>query len=919
MSNALERGVVNKFNRGEVAPEAFAREDVERLQNSCALMENFQPERLGPMRFRPGAELIQYQTVDDNVRMIPFNTDLQDPVMLLFEDNTANPRLKFMRQDSIIAGNVVTTGWQNDQFLTRFAAGEWVDADEGAVATSVISAGSLIQTGTGVEAAKAYQTSDTTDTGQSHYLQIEVSRGTVVFQVGENGVDSSDIFEATFEVGAHFIEFTPTSDFTVTISNETNVPSHVTLVRVLAFAVPIIIDVENALDVPTPSTPGTMDTLRKLRWAPSANVQYFCGDGWIPFRIRRHGTNSFSLERFVNKFGPYEDLNITSLTMNPLAPLDGDTEVETNRRYWDNIVEGGPGYSKGTLLKMAVTGQTQTVTGIAPNTATEGIFVFGAGDARKFKITINPTGVYTQVWLEKSFDQITWQRVQGYVNLTVTDLVYNDGLDGVEVYYRLILTLPGAVTAMTMTLSYDYGTLEAEGRIREVTGATGTKVQVQWYVALNEDQTVKDWYIGSWGGRNPFPSAVALYDGRLWFAGNNKVWGSESDFYESFDRRVEGGSRSIQKSIGFGSSKDILWLAPSARLVVGTELSEIDIRSDSFGATLTQDNVNLKEGSNRGCADVAPIVLDQEIIFVQRGSQKLLGVDFNIESEKHSIEDFNMLHPRLFGDAKIVALAYQTNPEMRIYCVLDDGTARVLLRDASEGILAWYRIFFSKGNYTADDTIKDVAILPGVDEDQVYFSMSDGGSVGSILKLAPSDAADGSAASKHFDRWVHYTSPGTVITLNSGQTGTLAVWADGEDRGDFVESGGTLNVGVAYTDVVVGYRYRAKYKSPKLGDYTSNSVLAENKRIINTALIMRDYVQGAVTIGPDEASMSAMPGVEKGTTAASDDDYDELPFEYDGESETDPRIHIHATGPANIQALVYEVKNTDRRARKKDG
>jgi hypothetical protein len=912
MSNQIDRGVVNKFNRGEVAPEAFAREDVERLQNSCELMENYQPERLGPMRFRSGTELILGSVeMDDNTKLIPFNTDLQDPILLLLSDNTGNSTMTFLRQDAVITGTVTTTGFQNGDFTTGFAAGEWVDDDEGVTATSVITSGVLRQTGTGVEAAKAYQTSDSTDTGTAHMMEFRVDRGSVLIQIGENGSESSDIFEERFEVGYHFIEFTPTGDFTVTISNDRNIPSEVSVARIYNFTSAINVPMETALDVIIPGS-NSMDTLRKLRWAPSANVQYFCGDDWIPFRIRRHGSRSFSVERYVNVFGPYLELNTTSITMDPVAPLDGDTQVNTNRRYFDLVHDSNKGYSRGTLLRLAVNGQTRTVTGTTVDTATEGVFIFGTGDARKFTVDIDTTGAYTEILLEKSFDEITWQEVKSYTSGADVNEVYDDQLDGAEVFYRLRLATVGAASALTMTLSYDYGTLEAEGRIREVSGAGGNQIQVQWYVPLNEDQVVKDWYLGAWGGRNPFPTACALYEGRLWFAGNNFVWGSESDFYESFDRNIEGNSASIQRSIGFGASKDILWLAPSARLVMGTELNEIDIRSTAFGETLNPENTNLKEGSSRGCANVNPIVLDQEVIFVQRGGKKLLGIDFNIDQEKHSIEDFNMLHPKIFGDSKIVALAYQTNPEMRIYCVLDDETVRVLLRDASEGILAWYRMDFTRGNNVSFNGIKDVAVLPGVDEDLIYFSTSDE----RLLKLAPSNSADGSSASKHFDRFVYYNSPGAVITLEQNQSGTLAVWADGEDRGDFTASGGTLDVGTAYTDVVVGYRYTAKYKSPKLGDYTSRSVLAANKRILDTALIMKDYIQGSVTIGADENNLFPMPATEKGKAAADDDEYDELPFDYDGISETDPRIHIHATGPCNIQALVYEVKETDRRVRK---
>jgi hypothetical protein len=501
--------------------------------------------------------------------------------------------------------------------------------------------------------------------------------------------------------------------------------------------------------------------------------------------------------------------------------------------------------------------------------------------------------------------------------------VYDDGLDGAETFYRLQVEDIGVATTITLTLSYDYGTIEAQGRIYGV--ASSVSASVSWYAPLNVDQTVRDWYIGSWGGKNNWPSALAFYEGRLWFAGNNKIWGSETDFYESMDRSVEGGSAAIQRTVGFGSTEEIFWLAPSARLVAGNALAEIDIKSTSFGEVLTDLNTNLKSGSNLGCADIAPISSDQEVLFVQRGGDKLIGIDFSIQSEKHAVEQFNMLNPGILSPG-VVRMAIARNPETRVYLVMSDGTMRVLLRDKVEDVLGWSRLTlqYHDGAAIASENVTDVAVLPSSSgEDRVYVHCSVSSGVGKILKLAKTTEVAGDAASRHYDTVTGFTSPGTTITLPSA-TGiytngrSVAVWVDGVDDGDFTIAGGQITGVTSGTNVVVGYRCEATYKSSKLGDYSEGTVLTANKRVINTGLVMKDYVQGTVTVGPDTASLKPMPGLEDGNAAGNESSYDHIPFEYDGESETDPRIHIKATGPCTIMALSYEVKDTDRRT-KKDG
>lgn len=904
--SSIKRGFFNKFNRGEVSVDSLAREDVTRIDNSCETMDNFQPERMGPMAFRPGTELIDIVT-DNETIMVPFVTSLNDSIMLLINENTGNPYINILKNDdTLVAAVTTTTGWQNGFFSSGFAGGGWVNDNEGG-ATTAISSGLLKLTGTGSDAGKAHQISTTTDTGNVNTFSIIVTRGDCLVQIGISGLDSADLFETRVQVGQINISFTAVGPFTITLSNDKIARCEITQCN-LETAGTQSWFLETILNA---SVSANLADLRKLRWAPSADVMYFCGRIQLPFTVKRYANDSFAIERYVPLFGPYENINITSVTMNPTAPLDGDMTIVSSKGFWEN--DGAfPGFEKGTLFKMAVTGQTVTDTGSDNSVETAGIFVFGTGDARKFDVEIDTTGSYNEVQLEKSFDQVTWQKVKSYTSGADFTETYNDGLDAAEIYYRLQVEDIDVASTITLTLSYNYGTLESEGHIS--TRTNNTIVESSWYVPLNEDQTVQDWYVGSWGGKRPWPSALAFYEGRLWFAGNNKVWGSESDFYESFDRLVEGDSASIQKTIGFGSSEEIFWLAPSARLVAGTPLAEIDIKSTAFGEVLTPFNTNLKSGSDLGVADVIPIVMDNEIIFVQRGADKLIGIDFSLQSDSHAVVDFNMLNPDVLK-VGVVKIAYTRNPESRIYMVMTDGTMRILLRDANEDVLAWSRVRVEHhdGANTVPENIIDVAVLPSaVGEDKVYISI-DSGATGKILRFAPTTAADGSNASKHFDSYVYYTSPSDPITLpthfSNGET--VGVWVDGEDDGDLVVSGGQITGFTAGTDVIVGYKYTANYKSSKLTDYDDLGVLNSRKRIVNVGFIMKNYVVGSLLVGPSIADLAPFPTLEDGKAPVKGD-YDFFPFPFKGKSETDPRIFLRATGPQKMLGMSYDVKNTDR-------
>ena len=946
MSSTIRRGFFNKFNRGEVSKDAFAREDVTRIDNACEIMENFMPERQGPMSFRPGTEALDSTTdgvangVDDETWLVAFPTSIDDPIMLLFSTNTGLPTVQFIRDSTyqFIVRSAVTSTWADGDFGGVFGAGptgEWVDDSVGG-STASQAAGRLTLTGTGGDEAKVYQTTGATDTGEPHAFLFTVDKGEILCQIGTGGVDSADLFEAKLQIGYHHIEVTPGSALTITLSNA-NIRQGRMLDAELLGAVSIGVQLEDALRTSIMAGVGGtyLPVLRSLRKAQSADVMYFCGGrdtgatfgGWIPFEIKRWNATSFSVQRFVNLFGPYEPINIGNVTMDANAPIDGNMTVVPSRPYFDfsppGYGFGNNDYGFGTLMKIAVNGQIQTATGSSNGTATTGVFVFGTGNARQFTVDIDTTGAYTQIQLQKSFDEITWQKVKNYASGADVNEVYDDGLDAAEIFYRLEITDVGGASTVTLEISYDYGTLEAQGRIVE--NDNNADVEVEWYIPFNGPAGIEypDWFIGSWGGKQQFPSALAFHEGRLWFAGFNNVWGSESDFYESFDRLIEGASASIKRTIGFGAAERIHWLAPSARLVAGTATTEIDVRSSAFGEVLTPENTNLKAGSDLGTADMEPIVLDNEVIFAQRGSNKLIGIDFSVNTEKHAVEDFNMLNPDILREGGgVIQLAFARNPETRVYAVMADGTMRVMLRDISENILGWSRITIRRNSGVAANVLS-VAVLPSEDEDRVYITI-DAGAGGQVLRFAPFNLAKGASQSLHYDNYLFFTSPGTTITLPAtatfGNGNTVAVWVDGVDDGDYVISGGQITGVTSGTDVTVGFRFVSQYLSNKLTDYEDIGVLGQRKRIINTGLLMRNYVVGGVQIGTALNDLGNLPELEDGKpVVAGTEDYDYFPFTYNGSSTTDPRIAIEATQPVKILAYGFDVKDTASKTRKAGG
>jgi hypothetical protein len=190
---------------------------------------------------------------------------------------------------------------------------------------------------------------------------------------------------------------------------------------------------------------------------------------------------------------------------------------------------------------------------------------------------------------------------------------------------------------------------------------------------------------------------------------------------------------------------------------------------------------------------------------------------------------------------------------------------------------------------------------------------------GKLLKLAQTDEVAGGDISKHFDTFMQFASPGTTITLSANggyaEGMTVGVWVDGVDDGDYTVDSSLQITGVTSgTNVIVGFRYIADYLSNKLTAYATAGVLNSRKRVLNTGLIMADYVPGALKVGPSLTRLGNLPALEDGTTPVKGD-YDYFPFPHSGLSETDPRIAMRATGPCKIMALSYDVKDTSTKSK----
>lgn len=731
----------------------MTRDDVEEVNNTCELMENFLPRRGGWMQYRPGTQALGACKTNAAHRIIPFVDDGDVPTLLEFSQSDANPSVETVRiwsNDALLEVTATVDNINNDEFATDLAGWTQDDTGTGNSQWSSDFSGSMQLTGGPSAGDSASRSTNVTTTVGERTIEIFIRQSQLLFQIGTGGARSNDIFEGLLSPGYHMITFVADgSSTTYTFTNTNPYHGYVEYCRYKAtgtfeLTAPFFTDT---------STLGTV--LETVRYTQINDVLFLTSAGyyqegfaWPLIVVRRWATKSWSFEIPEILDGPFGALNDGPITLTPSVRNGNGTLTASNNFFTD------PGHV-----------------------------------GRKYKLV--------------------------------------------------------------------HGETEGICEVLEVTSATVADIRV--LRSFGGTTATRDWFEGRLAYYLPSPTSVDVYQNRLWLAGGARIYGSVSDLFLSFDETIEGDSAAIQKTIALGPVQEISWLAGGDELFIGLTAEEMRVTSTADYEAVTQNNITLRRGTNRGSKAVQSVIVNGLIYFIQRSGKKLLSLT-GLRGEEAVTQDTTVLHPSITG-AGIKRIAYTAEPEPRMYVLLEDGTMRCMLFDNVENITAWSRITIGGGA-----TVVDLATVPSGGDDQIYVIVDRDGISRSIEHFVDEDTAVGQDDSRHFDSHKYLASPGGTFTGLDHLEGVIVdVWADGQPRGRTQVSGGLIALDEStWTDVVVGVRHTAKWKSNRIARYIDESVFNYRKRISQLGLIAKNLAIRTFKYGPSETDLHNMPDIEDG-------------------------------------------------------
>lgn len=888
----------HSLNVGVVDKTVLARVDLERMRLAAQVQTNLLGTTVGGAFLRPGLEYLSTTLNNGVARIRPFVRGATSTALLEFTPGGLMVRVN----DSLVSRPAVSSTIVNGEFDA--STGWTLPPDDGATATIANGILALIATGKGSTAIAKQQVS-TASPGVRHALRIEVGRGPVVFRCGSTDGGDEYITETELLEGTHSLAFTPTGSYWVQFQTRNDYYG-------IVFGVQV--EGPGVLALPTPWADQSV-----LRFSQSIDVMFVASDVQQR-RIERRADDSWSIVKYYSGDGPFTLGRTSNVRLSPNV-THGNGELTASAPFFRPQHVGGLFrlFHEGQAAFQALSGEDQftdpiEVTGVNATTYND----------REFSYTA--TGTYSgTLKVFRSFDgpDTGYREFKTYSG----DDKASDDDDNAVVWYRFGFA-EGDYTSGTAFVGMTYAGGGGYGICRVTRFISRTQVEIEVLRPFKNIIFTEDWREGEWSDWRGFPSAVAMTEGRLWWGGEDKFYGSVSDAYNSFDEDFEGDAGPVLRNIAVDGVNSIQSLLPLQRLVALTDGAEAAIRSSSFDEPLTPTNATVKTISTIGSAPVDSLKIDDRGMFVGKDRASLYEIVFNAEAADLQTTELSKLTQALFGSG-VRELAVQRKPDTRIWVVMDDGSLVCIVYEPQQEVVAFIP-FKTEGKF------ESVAVLPANTQDRVYFVVNR--SIGAshirfIEKMAMDSEAKPGMLAKVMDAFISGTQqPSTTISGLTHLIGRkVKVWADGKPVNEVIQikgsdvtaprlftvsaTGEVTGLPEPVENYVVGLPYDAEYQSARLAYGAQGGTALLQKKIINDfGMLVSDYVRSGIYYGRDFDHLYPLPIHKDGTMpddVNNDVVSDEGSFVFNGAWDTDSRICMKIHWPANVLGLVFTVTTNE--------
>jgi len=335
--------------------------------------------------------------------------------------------------------------------------------------------------------------------------------------------------------------------------------------------------------------------------------------------------------------------------------------------------------------------------------------------------------VISTLVLEESADGVLWRELRRWEILDGNEgnVSYTGDGGSVGTYYRLSGNITsGGSASKRIRLEPATAILTFPYKITEYTDEKNVKGDL--IVPGNQLPPVNVIGVATNAFRKPafsaeqgYPSAIAFHDFRLWFGGTRgqpaRIWASQTDdFYNFLTGTLDTDAMDI--TLGATKRNEIKWLQSFNRvLVVGTNLQEWTIDGGDEETVIKPSTFRARLRTNYGSGDVAPIVIEEALLWTPGSGKKVLEFAYNFQIDGYTAPDLSLLLGPTLG--KVKRMAFMRNPFPCLWVVNEAGELFSFFYDRAQQLTAWSKHLTGEDG---GDTFEDV-VTTDEETDQVWF------------------------------------------------------------------------------------------------------------------------------------------------------------------------------------------------------
>lgn len=440
------------------------------------------------------------------------------------------------------------------------------------------------------------------------------------------------------------------------------------------------------------SIPWNYDELDQLAFAQSADVMYLAHPLYPPHKLSRTNDTSWTCVELDAQWPPFRDENSDdTITVYVNAVSGATVTVQASADIFTSDMVGGY-IAIGELIEIK---HPKWVAGSAMNYGAPGV---------------NDTCYYGP---------------------NVYDI---DAVNGAGVCGNIPPTHETGVEMDRPTNGFEWEFLNrgwGYGKIETFTDANTIVIDVDNYgirfpASVNgAGNATAKWKISAFNAEYGYPSAVAIFEDRLWFGGTEKdpqtFWGSKTNLFDDFEPVNGEADSAVQFTLSSNKINPIQWLSGEDQLIIGTKGGEYTASGENNEA-ITPDNIKVIKRSGFGAAaNVQPVYVDSAIIMAQRNGKRVHELIYDFNTDRYQGADLTELSDDITGTG-VKSITYQSSPFRQVLALTNEKDLIAMTYVRDQEVKAWTKYVIGAAGGGVGD-VESIAVIPHPDgdEDQVWM------------------------------------------------------------------------------------------------------------------------------------------------------------------------------------------------------